>query len=118
MEVLFDEYLIFPANEEIERRYNQLHKHCGSVEAIEIAFEIEFSCGDGKFLSKDSDFLDDEELGKYDGNVCLESPPRFFHSDKLFKTEKYYRFTVKYFESCEEEVYYLNNKEISRKWVG
>jgi hypothetical protein len=118
MDTQVDVYLSFPADEEIEERYNELHKYLGSVEAIEIAFEIEFSCGDGKFLSNDSDFADDEELGKYDGNVCLESLPKSHITGKLLKANKPYRFTVKYSETSEEEVYYFNSKEVNRKWVG
>ena len=42
-------------------------KFFGCVEKIEQLFDIEFSCGDGKFLSEISD--DDPEMAKYDGMV-------------------------------------------------
>lgn len=118
MDTQVDVWVSFPADADSEDSYNDLHKYFGSVEAIEIAFEMEFSCGDGKFLSNDSDFADDQELGKYDGNVCLQSPPQSHVTRKLLKANKDYRFTVKYSEKTEEEVYYLNSKEIGRKWIG
>lgn len=72
-----------------------------------------------KPLRKDlNDELTDEELEKYDGNVCLDSPPRFSESKELFKLNKPYRFTIKYSEKTEEAVFYLNSKEVSREWVG
>ena len=118
MDTQVDVYISFPADEHSEWGYNELHKYLGSPEAIEIAFDMEFSCGDGKFLSNDSDFANDEELSKYDGNVDLDSPPQSFFLGGLLQTNKPYRFTVKYSESAEEEVYYFNRKEVGRKWVG
>ena len=118
MDTQVDVYLKFPADADTDAGYDELHKYLGSVDAIEIAFEIEFSCGDGKFLSDDSDFADDEELGKYDGNVCLQSLPWSRVLGDLLQANKYYRFTVKYSEKSEEEVYYFNRKEVGRKWIG
>jgi hypothetical protein len=118
MDTQVDVWISFPADTDAEAGYDELHKYFGSVEAIEIAFEMEFSCGDGKFLSNDSDFADDEELGKYDGNVCLQSLPQSHILGNLFQANKDYRFTVKYSEKTEEEIYYFNRKEIGRKWIG
>lgn len=42
-------------------------KFFGCPETIEHLFDIEFSCGDGKFLSEIS--VDDPEMAKYDGMV-------------------------------------------------
>ena len=110
-----DVYLKFPSDEWDEEQFNKLHKACGSVEHIERAFEIEFSCGDGKYLNDD---LTDEELEKYDGNVSLDFPPRFVDTNEPLKVNKPYRFTIKYSEKTEEAVYYINGKEVSREWVG
>ena len=115
MTTQLDVHIRFPANDWDEEQYNKLHKACGSVEDIEQAFEIEFSCGDGKYLNDD---LSDEELDRYDGEVCLDSPPRFTETKELFKLNKPYRFTIKYSEKNEEAVYYINSKEVSREWVG
>jgi hypothetical protein len=115
MTTQLDIYLKFPADDWDEKQYNKLRKACGSVEHVESNFGIEFSCGEGKYLS---DELTDEELEKYDGNVSLEDPPRFTESKELFKLNKPYRFTIKYSEKTEEAVFYLNSKEVSREWVG
>lgn len=128
MEIVFDEYLSFPLPPYMEEDYVALHKACGSVEDIEENFDIEFSCGDGKYLrdlwewSESGDALKavvaDEELLKYDGNVCTNHPPRQREEKKMFKLNKPYRFTIKYSEKHEEAVFFLNNKQISRKWIG
>ena len=133
MKTKFDAYMSFPADEYSFGTFDRLRKYLGSVEAIEQAFQIEFSCGDGKYLGDFWKWTDgggglfteasDEELEKYDGRVCLETPPRF-RTVKMsqvveqMKTGKDYNFTIKYFPKKEEEVYYLNGKERSRKWVG
>lgn len=111
-----DIYLSFPLPPHLEEEYNKLIKFCGSVEHTEEAFEIDFSCGDGKYLPDIED--DDQELEKYDGNVCTHSLPRHRSDGKVFKPNKSYRFSAKYLEKHEELVYYLNNKETFRKWVG
>jgi hypothetical protein len=123
-----DVYLRFPADVWEEVQYNKLHKACGSVEHIEQAFGIEFSCGEGKYLEDFYQWSDneealvctvtDEELERLDGNVSLKEPPRFAESKELFELNKPYRFTIKYSEKAEESVFYLNGKEVSRKWVG
>jgi len=133
MNTVLDVYLSFPADAETDRAYDKLHKYVGSVEAIEEAFGIEFSCGDGKFLSDLWEWSEngeglsatvaDEELEKYDGNVCLQTPPRLIPIKmsmikEQMKADKDYRFTIKYFEKVEEAVFYLNSKERGRKWVG
>lgn len=133
MNTVLDVYLSFPADAETDRSYDKLHKYLGSVEAIEEAFNLEFSCGDGKFLSDLWEWSEngeglsatvaDEELEKYDGNVCLQTPPRLrvikmSMRPEQMKADKDYRFTIKYFEKVEEAVFYLNSKERGRKWVG
>jgi hypothetical protein len=108
----------FPADERTEYAFDKLRNYFGSVEAIERAFEIEFSCGDGKFLSDDSDFANEEELEEYDGQVCFDSLPQSFVLGNLLQANKKYRFTVKYSRQSEEEIYYFNNKEVGRRWIG
>lgn len=132
METQIDVYLKFPLDEEkdkeIEEDFGKLRKFCGSVEDMEEAFDIDFSCGDGKYLSdlwewsESGDSLKaavaDEELEKYDGNVCTLFPPRRREDRKELATNKWHRFTAKYSEKREELVFFLNNKETFRKWVG
>lgn len=128
MNTILDIYLSFPLPDWQEEDFAELHKACGSIEDIEENFDIEFSCGDGKYLrdlwawSESGDSLQakvaDEELEKYDGNVCTNHPPREREDNKVFKLNKQYRFTIKYSEKSEEAIFYLNRKEISRKWIG
>lgn len=128
MEVVFDEYLKFPLPPYMEEDFTALHKACGSIEDIEENFDIEFSCGDGKYLSDFWEWIEmgdplkdaaaDKELEKYDGNVCTNHPPRHREEKKQFKVDKPYRFTIKYSEHREELVFSLNTKKISSKWVG
>jgi hypothetical protein len=117
METVFDEYLQFPENEWTALQVDKLIKLLQGVEGIEIDFEIEFSCGNGKFLR---DLEGTEEELKYDGKVCLKSLPRFADTKELFKPNKEYRFTIKVFgEDGEEEVrFYINGKERSRRNEG
>jgi hypothetical protein len=103
--------ITFPADVDTDPEYIKLWKYFGSVESIEHAFQIEFSCGDGKFLSK----VTDEELEKYDGKVCLKTPPRSQATNKLLKLDKPYIFVVKCNDKTEEEVFYLNSKIVSRR---
>jgi len=110
---VFDVYLMFPLTEDQESDYNELYKACGSVEHIEQAFDMEFSCGNDLYLS---DIEDDEKLlHQYDGEVCTNSMPRHQVDGITFKPNKPYRFTIKYLEKDEELVYYLNGKETFRK---
>lgn len=112
---VFDIYLTFPLSEdqEQERDFAELHKACGSVEHIEQAFDMEFSCGNDLYLS---DIEDDEALlNQYDGEVCTKSMPRHQVDGKEFKPGRPYRFTIKYLEQDDELVYYLNSKETFRK---
>lgn len=107
-EITLDEYLIFPdTNYDIEEALEKLVRYCKCIEGIERYFNIEFSCGDGKYLSE----LDDEELEKYDGNVCLLTPPKVSNTREQLKPNKWHRFTVKYYENSDREVFYLNRKE-------
>lgn len=118
MDTIFDAYVSFPATSEYDAQtLDRLHHLLGSVEQIEIDFEIELSCGDGKFLRDIED--DDAELAKYDGNVCYLSPPRFVDTGEVFKLNKDYRFTVKNKEygSDTECRFYINGRERSRRLV-
>ena len=119
METKFEAHLIFPLDVWSQPEYERLAKYCGSVEDVEQNFEIEFSCGDDKYLSD----LEGEELEKYDGKVCTETCPRL-NAIKMsmvpeqMRAHKMYRFTVKYSAKTEKEIYYINGKERSQKWVG
>lgn len=110
---VFDIYLVFPLTPDQEEDFTALYKACGSIEHIEQAFDIEFSCGDDLYLSDIED--DDALLDKYDGEVCTTSMPRHQVDGIVFKPGKNYRFTIKYLEQDEELVFYLNNKETFRK---
>ena len=117
METHFDAYINFPATSEYDLgTFDRLHKLLGSVEEIECSFAIEFSCGDGKYLS---DLNTKEELEKYDGNVCLLTPPRLniikmSMLPEQMKAGKDYRFTIKYSPRTEEQIFLINGKERNR----
>jgi hypothetical protein len=135
-EVKLDLYLSFPIDAYHEPKYAKLVKYCGSVEDVEQNFEIEFSCGDGKYFSDFWKWTEggalvanwpdtpegDEEVYKYDGKVCTDTPPRLLACKMSMVHEqmvagKGYRFTIKYYKKTGEEVYYINNKERSSKAV-
>jgi len=103
--------ITFPTDVDTNPEYIKLWKYFGMVEFIEQAFQVEFSCGDGKFLSK----VTEEELEKYDGKVCLNTPPRIQATNKLCKLDKPYVFVVKCNDKTEEETFYLNSKVISKR---
>ena len=111
MQTKLSAIITFPADVDTDPEYIKLWKYFGSVEFIEHAFQMEFSCGDGKFLSK----VTEEELGEYDGKVCLKTPPRIQATNKLCKLDKPYIFVVKCNDKTEEEVFYLNSKIVSRR---
>jgi hypothetical protein len=106
--------ITFPTDVDTDPEYIKLWKYFGSVEHIEQAFQIEFSCGDGKFLSK----VTDEELEKYDGNVCLKTPPKITATTKLLRLDKPYTFVVKCNDKTEEETFFLNSKAISKRYYS
>ena len=117
MDTHFDAYMNFPATSEYDLgTFDRLRKLLGSVEDIECSFAIEFSCGDGKYLS---DLDTKEEIEKYDGNVCLITPPRLnvikmSMLPEQMKAGKDYRFTVKYNHKTEQQIFYINGKERNR----
>lgn len=127
METIIDISFKFPIEDTLtnQKLFDKLWKFCKGIEGIEIAFNIEFSCGDGKFIPdfwKWSDSgeglyctVSDEELEKYDGEVDLESLPRFADTKKLFQANKWYRFTVKV-DKDEQYHYYLNSKKKTCEW--
>jgi hypothetical protein len=120
IETHFDAWMRFPVTSEYDHgTFDRLHKLLGSVEDIEYSFAIEFSCGDGKYLS---DLDTKEEIEKYDGNVCLLTPPRLnvikmSQMPEQMKPNKDYLFTVKYNPKTEEQIFYINRKERSRKEI-
>ena len=117
MDTHFDAYMNFPATSEYDLgTFDRLRKLLGSVEDFECSFAIEFSCGDGKYLS---DLDTKEEIEKYDGNVCLLTPPRLnvikmSMLPEQMKAGKDYRFTVKYSPKTEQQIFYINGKERNR----
>jgi hypothetical protein len=117
MDTHFDEYINFPATSDYNlSAFDSLQQLLGSIEEIECSFAIEFSCGDGKYLS---DLDTHEELKKYDGKVCLLSPPRLNAIEmselpKQMLAGKNYRFTMKYSPKTEEQIFYINGKERNR----
>jgi len=113
MNTVLEVFLSFPMSQHLEDQFEELYKTCGSVEAVEEAFDIEFSCGDNKYLSDIEN--DMEELEKYDGKVCTDSLPRHQFDGKEFMRNKVYQFLIKYLEKDDELVYYLNSREMSRK---
>lgn len=58
-----------------------------SIEAVEENFGIEFSCGDGKYLSQ----LPDSELPQYDGKVSFDFPPLLRETGKPLPEELVFR---------------------------
>jgi hypothetical protein len=136
-DVVLDFYLSFPIQPHQEASYDRLVKYCGSAEDVELNFKMEFSCGDGKYFSDFWKWTEggalvanwpdtpegDEEVYKYDGQVCTNTPPRLNATKMSMVPEqmvvnKGYRFTIKYFRKVGEEVYYISGKERGRKWVG
>jgi hypothetical protein len=117
MDTHFDAYINFPATSEYDLgTFDRLRKLLGSVEDIECSFAIEFSCGDGKYLS---DLDTKEEIEKYDGNVCLLTPPRLVvikisQVPEQMRAGKDYRFTIKYSPRTEEQIFLINGKERNR----
>jgi hypothetical protein len=120
IETHFDAWMRFPVISEYDHgTFDRLHKLLGSVEDIECSFAIEFSCGDRKYLS---DLDTKEEIEKYDGNVCLLTPPRLnvikmSQMPEQMKPNKDHLFTVKYNPKTEEQIFYINRKERSRKEI-
>jgi hypothetical protein len=120
LELHYEALLSFPVSKSsyYEWAHDQLVKLLGCVEAVEASFDIEFSCGDGKYFSDFSEYpKDDAEWTKYDGRVCLETPPRRGSDGDTLKKDKQYRFTVKYDPKHEEQIFYIDDKEINRKDV-
>jgi hypothetical protein len=117
METHFDAYMKFPAISEYDLgTFDRLYKLLGSVEEVECSFAIEFSCGDGKYLS---DLNTKEEIEMYDGNVCLLTPPRLnvikmSMLPEQMRAGKDYRFTIKYNHKAEEQIFLINGKERNR----
>jgi len=117
MDTHFDAYMKFPATSEYDLgTFDRLRKLLGSVEEVECSFAIEFSCGDEKYLS---DLNTKEEIEKYDGNVCLLTPPRLVvikmsQVPEQMRAGKDYRFTIKYSPRTEEQIFLINGKERNR----
>lgn len=108
MHIIFNKYLSFPATDWTESQISYLTSLLGGIEAVEIDFDIELSCGDRKFLTDIED--NDRELEKYDGNVCLKSLPRYADTKKLFKPNKEYRFTITVSDDNTEVKFSINSR--------
>lgn len=80
-QLVFDEQVNFEKG--LTESIDELWDLYGCIEEVENAFDIEFSCGDGKFISDLEDFT--EEMDKYDGLVCLKSLPRLRKNKNLMK---------------------------------
>jgi hypothetical protein len=101
-ELQLDEIVNFETRENVDYVIDELLSYLGCIENIEILFDIEFSCGDSKFLSD----LNDEELEKYDGDVDYVCLPRNSNTKKLLKG--YQRFRLWHYEDgvCYDGRYY------------
>jgi len=127
MDIRLHEVLKFPSDIDNDEGFAALLKYFGSVEYIEHAFGLEFSCGDGKFFgdfwqwSENKDALKAvvscEEMKKYDGVASLATPARFYKTKELLKPDIYYSFVVRYYPKSEEAAYLLNGKQMNREWV-
>jgi hypothetical protein len=118
MHTHYDAYIGFPVSKShyFQWAYDGLVKLLGCVEAVEKAFDIEFSCGDGKYFSDFQEFpLDEAEWRKYDGQVCLETPPRYGSDGHALDKDKEYNFIVKYDPKTEEQIFLINGKEKTRQ---
>jgi hypothetical protein len=133
MQTLFDAYISFPATSDYSLdTIHRLQKLCESIENIEHYFGIEFSCGDGKFYNDYWNWTSDgsivanyhsdeeyEEVAKYDGQVCMESLPRFSDTKILLEPNKEYNFTVLSREdhSQHEITFYINGRKRYTKYI-
>jgi len=116
METLFSGYVKFPAREDFDMQtLDRMYKLLGSIEQVEKDFDIEFSCGDEKYLSDIEN--DMEELDLYDGYVCPLHPPRYRDNLVKFSLNKNYLFEVKSYGKKEPYTlrFYINNKERTRR---
>lgn len=78
---IFNAIIEIDKNGFVGRCHITLWKFFKNVEEMESLFDIEFSCGDGLFLS---DIENNPELfAKYDDAVDYQFPPRFNDSGKL-----------------------------------
>ena len=134
METIFDAYVSFPATSEYSLgTLDRLVKLCESVEMVEQYFNIEFSCGDGKYyndywrwteggslLANYHTEQEYEEVAKYDGEVCFESVPRFRDTKELFEVDKDYNFTIKSKQTKDgdEVAFFINGKVRSQQCVN
>lgn len=134
METIFDAYVSFPATSEYSLgTLDRIVKLCESVELLEQYFNIEFSCGDGKYYNDYwywteggglvANYHTEEEydeVAKYDGKVCFESVPRFRDTNELFKADKDYNFTIKSKETEDGDkvTFYINGKVRSTQIIN
>lgn len=99
MKTVLDLRIKFSPEDEYLEEINELTDFCNGVEDVENKFDIEISCGDGKFLNDlIKPWLDgrmsDEEFRKYDGEVDWGCPPRDFETKKLL-SNRVHSFVVK-----------------------
>jgi hypothetical protein len=97
----------FPTTAENED-LRQLEKICGSIYMLETCFGIEFSCGDGKYLSdfkrptgeidENGDLVyeyDEAAIDKYGENLDLSCPPRLLERVHVLRANWPHKFEVK-----------------------
>ena len=99
-------------NIEDNAAFERLWQAMGSIEKIEMFFQIEFSCGDGLFIS---DLQDDARLEEYDSKVdTVQSLPRHMRTNTLLGKDKPYTFKlVEYGRNGIKHgnTYHLNGKQ-------
>ena len=110
----FDIHLCFgiPCKRRDHDGFAKLVRHFNCVESVEKAFQVEFSCGDGKYLSDlDKLFMDDkmseEDFSRYDGQVDLTHPLRVNESGELITHARFQCFV-----EDGEAWYYLNGRMV------
>jgi len=90
--IIFDKTVIFGPNAD-EKQLQAMMDYCFGCEQFERNFGLEFSCGDGLFVSDFGDD-DDELLDKYDGFVDFFAPPRNEETGFDYEIDVPYRFTI------------------------
>jgi hypothetical protein len=116
METILDLRIKFSPEYDYSEEIDELIDFCRCVESVENKFEIEISCGDGKFLNDLWDQwklgtgeLSDEEFEKYDGEVDWSYPPRDGETKNLL-SNRTHSFVVK-MDKDECLYYYLDGKK-------
>lgn len=113
---IFEIYIRFDETVNEDLFYSDIFSFFNNIESFEDSFNIEFSCGDGKYLSEIDD--DSPDLEKYDGLIDLKYPPKDKETGKVLSSTKTYSFRVKRKPGIDEEYpelrecnFYLNGKK-------